>query len=115
MTRVESETGRSDFGVGLRRGEQRMDHTFRKSGPRTFDVTPESALDAPTFEDSHSAFVCRDEDGLWPAESITERRGVGGPPFLQRLPKRDFLVWVARAAHHRLRSSGGADCVLHFT
>src|SRR5260370_24614809 len=91
-----------------------MDHALGESSARAH-VALEPARTAATFEVADGGRVRRDKVGLWSVESLDAQSGVGAASFLQRLPERDCRIWLARAAHDCLRSSGGSDFVLHFS
>src|SRR5713226_7679021 len=90
-----------------------MDHALGESAARAFDFTNEPARVAASVKSAGGGRVRRNEVDLWSFESLSARPSAGPTSFLPRLPERDCRIWLARAAHDRFRSSGGADFVLH--
>src|SRR5689334_13423924 len=90
-----------------------MDYAVGESGARESHVADRSTRVAATVEAARGLCVSGDEARLWTTQP--QRLDARQATFLQRLLERAREVWVARAAHDRLRSPRGADRVLYFT
>src|SRR6476661_9708228 len=90
-----------------------MDYALHRSTTRKIQFAYRSPGVVAAFEVSHRAGVPGHETSLRPAQSFREWVAIRAPSFLQRLPQRDFTVWLARTTHDCVRSPGGAYFALH--
>src|SRR5438046_10730047 len=89
-----------------------MDYSLGKSVAQAADLAHESADAFAVVKAAGGDDVRGHETYLWSGESTYSWRGASS--FLQRLPQSNRELWLARAAHYRLRSPGGPDGVLYF-
>src|SRR5207253_8332939 len=79
----EGENGRTSFGLGVRRGEQRVDYTLGEPAARAFDITYEPSHAAAPIEAACGSSLCRNEINLRAFEQNGARLCAGSPSVLQ--------------------------------